>query len=100
MNHFTDRKGYNAIRAVSPWRFRARRQRGGQPFGAYFTTLELSDPNFFLRVRIPVKKRKFVFRFADVGDLARLPGPRGWFVFFSPTDYFVAKPRQQYQVPT
>ena len=108
MNHFTDRKGHDAIRAVSPWRFRARRQRGRQPFGAYFTTLELSAPNFFQKVRIPVRKRRFMFRFVDVGDLLPFPGPRdllpfpgprGLYVLYSPTDYFVAKPRQQYEGP-
>jgi hypothetical protein len=99
MNHFTDRKGHEAIRAVSPWRFRARRQRGGQPFGAYFTTLELSAPNFFQKVRVPVKKRRFVFRFEDAGDLLRYPGPRGRYVLYSPTDYLVKKPRQQYDGP-
>jgi|SRR5215469_10379396 len=96
MNHFTDGQGYNAIRAASPWRFRARRQRGGQPFGAYFTTLELDAPNFFQKVRVPVKKRRFVFRFVDVGDLLPYPGPRGRYVSYSPQDYLVEKPRQQY----
>lgn len=99
MNHFTDRKGYDAIRAVSPWRFRARRQRSGQPFGAYFTTLELNAPNFFRKVRLPVKKRRFVFRFVDVRDLLRFPGLRGRYIFYSRTDYFVAKERQQYGGP-
>jgi hypothetical protein len=99
MNHFTDLKGFNAIRAVSPWRFRAHRQRNKQPFGAYFTTLGLSAPNFFRKVRIPVKKQRFVFRFVDVGDLLSFPGVRGRYVFYAPTDYFVAKPRQQYEGP-
>lgn len=99
MNHFTDQKGHNAIRAVSPWGFRAHGQRGGQPFGAYFTTLGLGTPNFFRKVRIPLKKQRFVFRFVDVGDLLPFPGPRGQYVFFSPTDYFVAKSRQQYAGP-
>ena len=96
MNHFTNRIGYNAIRAASPWRFRARPQRAAQPFGAYFTTLGLDDPNFFLRVRIPVRKRRFVFQFVDVGDLRPFPGPRGRFVLYSPADYFVSSPRQLY----
>jgi hypothetical protein len=99
VNHFTDRKGYLAVRAVSPWRFRAHPQRGGQPFGAYFTTLELSAVNFFRKVRLPVRKRRFVFRFVDAGDLLPYPGPRGRYVFYSPADYFVAPPRQQYAGP-
>jgi hypothetical protein len=37
-----------------------------------------------------------LFRFMDLGDLKPFPGPRGRFVFFSPTDYLVAMSRQQY----
>jgi hypothetical protein len=99
MNHFTDRRGYNAIRAASRWRFRAHRQRGGQPFGGYFTTLEPSAPNFFRKVRLPVKKQRFVFRFVNVGDLLPFPGQRGRYIFYPPTDYFVPPPRQLYAGP-
>src|SRR5437868_14955134 len=97
MNHYTNKKGYNAIQAVSPWCFRARRQRiRSKPFGAYFTTLLPSAPNFVRRVRLPKAKREYRFSFTDVGDLLPIPGPRGKDVFYSPHDYYVAQPRQLY----
>lgn len=97
MHHYTDKKGYNAIRAVSPWCFKAGKQRSkSKPFGAYFTTLLPSAPNFVRRVRLPKSKRKYRFSFADKGDLIPLPGPRGKDVFYSPADYYVDQSRQQY----
>jgi len=95
MNHYTDRNGYNGIRAVSPWRFRAGRQRmKSKPYGAYFTTLIPTDANFVRRVRLPKAKRQFRFSFKDVGDLVPLPGPGGKWVCYSPTDYLVSESRQ------
>jgi hypothetical protein len=99
MNHFTDRKGWNGIRATLAWRFRARKQQGGRPTGAYFTTLFPTDPNFYSVTRVPVAKRKYRFTFVDVGDLQRRRGPLGRYVLYSPTDYVVEKPRQQYEGP-
>ena len=96
-NHYTDAKGYNAIKAVSPWHFRAGKPRSpSKPFGAYFTTLVPSDPNFVKRVRLPKSKRKYRFSFEDGGDLLPLPGPGGKWVFYSPTDYFVDDDRHLY----
>jgi hypothetical protein len=97
MNHFTDRKGWNGIRATSPWCFRARRQRGNNPTGAYFTTLHPSSPKFFKRMRVPRHKRTHMFRFVDVGDLTPKRGPFGKWVFYSPSDYLVEKHRQLYE---
>jgi hypothetical protein len=57
VNHFTDRKGWNGIRATPTWRFRAKLQRGGRTKGAYFTNLHPSAPNFFAVTRVPVTKR-------------------------------------------
>ena len=104
MNHFTNKKGWKAIRAVSPWCFQARKQRGGRPTGAYFTTLDAKHPNFFRITRVPKKKQVFVFQFVDIGDLTPRRGRLGKFVFYSPTDYFVAefhqgKKRQLYEGP-
>lgn len=100
MNHFTDRKGWNGIRAASPWCFRAHRQRGGRPTGAYFTTLFPTDANFYSVTRVPVAKRNYRLTFVDVGDLRKRRGPLGRYVFYSRTDYFVEKPRQQYEGST
>jgi hypothetical protein len=97
MNHFTDRKGWNGIRATSPWCFRARKQRANNPTGAYFTTLHPSAPKFYKRTMVPVHKRTHMFRFVDVGDLIRKRGPLGQWVFYSPTDYYVTQNRQIYE---
>jgi hypothetical protein len=99
MNHFTNRRGWQGIRATSPWCFRARRQRGNNPTGAYFTTLDPSSPKFFKRTRVPRHKRPHMFCFVDIGDLVPKRGPLGRWVFYSPSDYFVAKHRQLYEGP-
>ena len=97
MNHFTNKKRWNAIRAASPWLFKARKQRGGRPKGAYFTTLDVKHPNFFKIARVPVHKQHYVFQFLDMGDLTPRRGPLGKYVFYSPKDYRVVKSRQQYE---
>lgn len=96
MNHFTDRDGYNAIRAVSPWHFRASQPPGDHPFGAYFTTLEPGTPNLAKRLLIPKRKIEYLFSFDDLGDLKPLRGGRGEFIFYSPQDYDVDEGRQRY----
>jgi hypothetical protein len=89
MSHYTDQAGFNAIRALKPWVFRASQPPGDHPFGAYFTTLAPDTPNLARRLRIPRMKTEFVFTFADVGDLKPLHGGRGEFIFYSPRDYSV-----------
>lgn len=96
MNHFTNKSGYNAIRAASPWLFRAAQPPGDHPVGAYFTTLARGTKNLAQRLLIPKEKTEFVFEFADTGELVPLPGGRGYFIFYSPTDYSVPKSRQEY----
>lgn len=100
MDHYTDQTGYQAIRAQIVWLFRAGQPPGNHPFGAYFTTLPRSTPNLAQRLRIPRSKTQFVFEFSDVGDLTSLPGGRGRYIYYSPKDYDVAQPRQQYHGPT
>lgn len=99
MNHFTNQKGWNAIRATTIWVFKAKKQRGGRPRVAYFTTLDLGDPRFFRITRLPVAKRTFVFRFIDADDLIPRAGPLGQFVFYSPKDYPVTTDRQRFEGP-
>jgi hypothetical protein len=41
-----------------------------------------------------------VFQFVDAGDLARLPGGRGEYIFHSPRDYVVEGERQQFKGET
>src|SRR4051794_23456161 len=102
--HYTDRNGYNGIRANPVWFFRASKQRAAHlPFGAFFTTLELNKPTaalFFARTRIPREKRGFVFQFSDAGDLIPLDGDRGRFVLYSRIDYSVAVDRQEHSGAT
>src|SRR5207248_9227796 len=96
MNHFTDRDGYNGIVAQPTWVFKASQPPGDHPVGAYFTTLGPETPKLSKKLGIPRRKLQYLFTFEDVGDLTRLPGGRGEFIFYSPTDYEVAADRQQY----
>lgn len=92
--HYTDQVGYNAIRSQVVWHFVAAQQPGQHPFGAYFTTLPPHAKNLAQRLRIPKNKIGHFFEFTDIGDLTPLPGGRGQFIFYSPTDYDVDPPRQ------
>jgi hypothetical protein len=96
MNHFTDLPGWNAIRSQSVWLFRAAQPPGGHPFGAYFTTLDSTDANLAVKLRIPREKLGYVFGFRDRDpvDLLPLPGGRGRFIFYSSNDYAVDESRQ------
>jgi hypothetical protein len=100
MHHYTDRSGYNAIRAAQRWHFKARKPPGRHPVGAYFTNLERGTPKLAKRLRIPRTKVTYVFIFVDIGDLTPLPGDRGHYIFFSPREYDVDQVRQQYRGPT
>jgi hypothetical protein len=94
--HYTDRKGYNSIVAGVVWVFKAAQPPpSSHPIGAYFTTRGPQLPNRILdRLFIPRKKRKYVFVFRDTGDLIRLKGGRGKYVFYSSQDYLVERSRQ------
>lgn len=94
LHHYTDKEGYNAIRAQPVWRFVASQPPGQHPFGAYFTTLGRNTKNLAKRLRIPWAKVACFFEFTDAGDLTPLPGGRGQFIFYSPADYDVDPPRQ------
>lgn len=95
-HHYTDKDGYNAIRAATVWHFQAHKPPGNHPFGAYFTTLGRGTRNLSQRLRIPRSKSEYVFEFTDVGDLTPLTGGRGRYIFYSPHDYGVDVPRQIY----
>lgn len=96
MNHYTDQDGYNAIKAQPTWRFKASQPPGIHPYRVYFTTLEPDHPKLAKKLRVPKEKLEYVFRFVDAGDLMPLPGGRGQYVFYSPTDYEVDASRQTY----
>lgn len=98
MNHFTDKAGWNAIRAAPTWRFKAfQPPQKAHPVGAYFTTLGPNEPNLFSKIRVPKVKQMYLFSFLDVGDLKPLDSDRGAWIFYSPTDYDVGRERQTYQ---
>lgn len=92
--HYTDQVAYNAIQSQVVWHFVAAQPPGPHPFGAYFTTLGRNTKNLAQRLRIPRSKLAYFFEFTDVGDLTPLPGGRGQFIFYSPTNYDVDQPRQ------
>ena len=100
MNHFTDKDGHNAIRSQPTWLFKAGEPRSpNNPRGAYFTTHEPDEPNLSKKIWVPLVKLAFVFKFTPPAEpeLKPLPGGRGRLktVFYSPTDYSVAR---EYQV--
>jgi hypothetical protein len=100
MHHYTNRKGFNAIRAAHAWHFKARKPRGRNPVGAYFTDLPRWTPKLAKQLRIPIAKTKYVFVFTDIGDLTPLRGGRGRYIFYSPQDYNVDRSRHQYEGQT
>lgn len=93
--HYTDKVGFNSIRAAATWRFRASKPPGEHPVGAYFTDYDESTPLLAQKLRIPRSKLSYVFGFRDVGDLVALPGARGQHIFYSPVDYTVEEARQE-----
>ena len=96
--HYTDRAGYNAIVASSPWRFRAGQPPGEHEVGAYFTRYDPPRPLY--KLGIPAEKREYLFCFADLGDLRPIRGGRGAYVVYSPTDYEVGVSHQVYHGAT
>lgn len=100
--HFTDASGFKAIGSQPDWFFKASQPPGNHPFGAYFTTLGPDTINLAKRLRIPREKLAFVFCFDDASDLLPLPGGRGTFIVYSPTDYLItaASGRQHTSGPT
>jgi hypothetical protein len=98
VNHYTDKKGYNAIRATPEWKFKASQppDPANHPYGAYFTTLPPDTKNLTIRLRIPRTKTEYIFSFVDANDLTPLDGDRGEFIFYSAADYFVVQDRQLY----
>ncbi len=95
--HYTNKKGYNAIRSGKNWLFKASQPPGNpkdHPFGAYFTHLEPGDHRL-PRLRIPKEKREFFFKM-DIPEeqLKRIRGGRGEYSRYSPEDIEV-RPEQK-----
>lgn len=100
--HFTDGQGFNAIRAQPDWIFKAEQPRDpDRPVGAYFTDIEPTEENLrmlYKRIRLPKAKQEFVFCFVGREGLWQHDNGRGRDrrIFYSPTDYCVARDRQRY----
>jgi hypothetical protein len=94
--HYSNTKGFNAIRSQQTWIFKASQPPGDHPAGAYFTTLPPGTINLGKRifVRGCRDKLEFVFHFSGDADLKPLPGGRGEVIFYSPKDYPVERDRQ------
>ena len=92
--HYTNKRGFDAIRASKPWRFRAEVPPGDHPRGTYFTRLPPETVNLAKRLGIPKEKTEYVFIFGDEGDLIPLPGGRGRYIVYSADDYEVPTERQ------
>jgi hypothetical protein len=104
--HYTDRAGWNAIRAQTVWRFKASQPKDtGRPVGAYFTDIGPSRENLrtlYKRIRVPKVKQEYVFSFLGTDRLTQLYEGRGRDkrIFFSPIDYEVEEDRQKYEGPS
>jgi len=96
MFHFTDVGSFKSIVSQLIWLFLANQPPGDRPFGAYFTTLAPGTSKLAQRLRIPRAKLEYAFEFLDEDDLLPLPGGRGGYVFYSPGDYAVDRPRQRF----
>jgi hypothetical protein len=62
--HYTDRNGYNGIRASPDWVFKATQppNPAAHPKGAYFTTLPEGTTTLAKRLRHPKRKLESSFR--------------------------------------
>jgi len=100
VHHFTNRVGFDAIRSQVDWLFRASTPPGSHPYGAYFTTLRPGTKKLAKRLGVPRTKIAYYFSFDGGGELLPLPGGRGAYVFYSPSDYSVPRARQGPHGPT
>jgi hypothetical protein len=100
MLHYTDDSGYKAISSQPVWRFRVSKPPGDHPAAAYFTTLGPGTRNLAIRLRVPRSKLEYVFAFNSQEGLRPLEGGRGQYIFWSPVDYNVDRPRQVYNGAT
>lgn len=95
--HYTDRAGYNSIRATVSWCFKAkqpRRRDSDHPRAAYFTSLGPETTNLAVKISVPTRKLRYVFIFEDSGDLTPLRGDRSRRILYSEHDYIVIEDRQ------
>lgn len=95
--HYTDRKGYNSLRAGVAWTFKIHQpppRDSNHPIGAYFSTLPPWSKRLCQQLKIPKEKTEFVFAFQGGVGLSPLQGGKGDRIYYSEVDYVVEKPRQ------
>lgn len=94
--HYTDKKGWDAVRSQAVWCFKASQPNDPQrPSGAYFTDIEPTRENLRLlhqKIRVPVAKQEYVFQFRGMEGLTQLNGGTGRDkrIFYSRGDYLVS----------
>jgi hypothetical protein len=101
--HYTDRDGFNSIRAAIDWRFKAHQPPPGDtnpPRACYFTTRGPETKNLSQKLRVPKRKLEYVFVFEEAGDLTPLRGNRGEWILYFAEDYVVRRDRQRYHGPS
>jgi len=100
--HYTDKKGWNAIRSQLEWKLLAIQPKHSErPVGASFTNIEPTRQNLKTlckRLRIPKAKQEYVFWFTERTGLIQHNDGHGRdkFIFYSPVEYHVEKGRQKY----
>lgn len=100
--HYTDKKGWNAIRSQLEWKFLAIQPKHSErPVGAYFTNIEPTVQNLKTlckRLRIPKSKQEYVFWFTERTGLIQHNNGRGRdkVIFYSPVNYHVDQERQEH----
>jgi hypothetical protein len=100
--HYTDKAGWNAIRALPIWRFKVSKPEDPKrPLGVYFTDIEPTEANLrtlYKRIRVPKVKQAYVFWFVKTTGLQQLHDGTGRdrHIFFSAVDYEVVADRQRF----
>lgn len=76
MFHYTDKNGWNGIRAQTDWLFKISQPKDpDRPKGAYFTDIEPSPANLRIlhkQIRVPREKQEYVFWFNGKEGLTQL----------------------------
>ena len=104
--HYTEKSGWNAVRAQSVWRFKPSQPKDpGRPFGVYFTDIEPSEANLrtlYKRIRVPKVKQEYILWFLGTLGLEQLNGGRGRDrrIFFAGIDYDVTEERHKFDGTT
>ena len=104
--HYTDKDGWNAIRAQKTWRFKVSQPKDpSRPAGVYFTDIEPTEANLrvlYKKLRVPKIKQDYIFWFTKTEGLSQLNDGRGRdrHIFFSAVAYEVESDDQGYQGKT